>query len=272
MPNANKAQIARDHGTTRSTVYGISTGAYSDVPDKASVTDVPKDQSGSRVLAFSCTHYPVCREGFVDFLLDVKKKWKCNRVVHLGDLVDLHSVSFHENDPDLYAPGAEINLTVNQMRNTIYKALPKLDIITGNHDVRIHRKAFSTGLPARAIQNLANIYDTPRGWTWHPQFSKVCIDGVNYSHGDSGRSGKHPACLNAEQTHRSVVQGHFHHCLFANYIPPNADRLIFGVQAGCGLDSDSAAMRYGLKFNQKPALGCAVIVDGRHAYVERMVL
>lgn len=270
MPGANKAAIAREAKTSRATVYKIATGRSH--RSKGVAAPALHLTPRSRILAFSCTHYPVMREGFIDFLLDIKKRWNCNRVVHCGDLVDLHSITYHEADPSLYSPGAELELAVDQMKEGIYKAFKKLDIIAGNHDMRIHRKATSCGLPYRVLQNLANIYETPKGWNWHQQYSDVDIDGVLYRHGDKGRGGERPAVLNAINMHRSVVQGHFHHALFTNWLPPNQDRLIFGMQVGCGLDGNAAAMKYGEKFNHKPALGCGIIIDGIHAYVERMVL
>ena len=52
----------------------------------------------------------------------------------------------------------------------------------------------------------------------------------------------------------------------------NSSQLIFGMNVGCGLDRDRASMDYGLKFNTKPVLGCGVVIDGKHAYFEPMLL
>ena len=42
------------------------------------------------------------------------------------------------------------------------------------------------------------------------------------------------------------------------------------MQVGCGIDVKAAAMDYGKKFNQKPILGCGVVVDGELAVFEPM--
>lgn len=49
----------------------------------------------SRVLIIGDTHAPCMIEGYVDFLKDCKRAWKCDRVVHIGDLCDIAALSFH---------------------------------------------------------------------------------------------------------------------------------------------------------------------------------
>ena len=40
------------------------------------------------------------------------------------------------------------------------------------------------------------------GWTIHPRFTKLVIDGVIYSHGDSGRGGQDAAFQQARDNFR----------------------------------------------------------------------
>jgi hypothetical protein len=46
---------------------------------------------------------------------------------------------------------------------------------------------------------------------------------------------------------------------------------IFGTQVGCGIDHDSYAMAYA-KRGKKPAIGCAVVIDGNTCVNELMEL
>jgi len=41
---------------------------------------------------------------------------------------------------------------------------------------------------------------------------------------------------------------------------------IWGLNAGCGLDSDAYAARYGVNYKNKPTLGCGIVVDGKYGF------
>ena len=56
------------------------------------------------------THLPYEKEGYLDFCLDIQKRVKCGTVVHIGDLVDNASMSFHHDiDPNSKSPKDEID-------------------------------------------------------------------------------------------------------------------------------------------------------------------
>ena len=55
----------------------------------------------ARVLIIADTHCPGMRQGYVDFLKRVADRHAVTRVVHIGDLVDWASISFHEKNPAL---------------------------------------------------------------------------------------------------------------------------------------------------------------------------
>ncbi len=102
----------------------------------------------SRVLIIGDTHVPFEKKGYIEFCLEVKKKWKCNKVVHIGDLVDNHSISYHEHDPDGLSPEDEMRLADKHLESW-YKAFPKVSLCRGNHDSLVDRKTRTTGLTSR---------------------------------------------------------------------------------------------------------------------------
>ena len=59
----------------------------------------------------------------------------------------------------------------------------------------------------------------------------------------------------------NVVQGHLHTQCYTEWVV-GANFRVFGSQVGCGIDHDSYAMAYA-KRGKKPAIGCAVIIDGQ---------
>ena len=68
----------------------------------------------------------------------------------------------------------------------------------------------------------------------------------------------------------ATVQGHLHTQAYTEYYV-GANSRIFGTQVGCGIDFSAYAMAYA-KAGKKPAIGCAVVLGGRTAINELMVL
>lgn len=130
------------------------------------------------------------RSGYVDFLQRVADSHSVTRVVHIGDLVDWASISFHEKSPGLSNATHEFDAARRQVA-TLHRAFPKADWLVGNHDALTERQAVAVGLPPRVLRDYADLWEV--GWTVHLRFAKVVIDGVIYAHGDSGRAGQDAA-------------------------------------------------------------------------------
>ena len=221
----------------------------------------------SRVLVIGDTHAPCMIDGYVDFLKHCKRKWKCNRVVSIGDLVDNCALSFHLKRPSQKDPINEYYQAMEQV-NQITKAFPNVDLMLGNHDVLPYRWAKEVGIPEEMMLDFKSIFKLPKKWKVHPRYSQLVIDGVIYQHGDRGRS---PAISAAKQEFSSVVQGHFHSKSSIEFYANASDR-IFGMQVGCGTDWKHAQMEYGVKFTAKPIVSCGIIIDGNTPIIEPMLL
>ena len=208
-------------------------------------------------------------EGYVDFLLDIQHAWDCDRVVHIGDLVDWASISYHPKAPSLKNSEAEFEAAASQVQE-LYDAFPEADWMIGNHDSLTERQATDLGLPLNVLKDYDQLWGVS-GWTVHPRYSDLVIDGVAYRHGDKGKGGTQPAFANAKNEFQSIVQGHFHAAAGVQY-GANMNARYFGMQVGSGVDYRKAAMAYGVKYSNKPILGCGVVVDGQTAVFEPMLL
>ncbi|MBX3452857.1 MAG: metallophosphoesterase, partial [Planctomycetaceae bacterium] len=144
----------------------------------------------ARVLIIGDTHCPGMRNGYVDFLQRTADRYAINRVVHIGDLVDWASISYHEKSPSLRNATLEYARAKRQVAS-LTKVFPKADWLIGNHDALTERQAVTAGLPPELLRDYADMWDV--NWTVHPRFTKLHIDGVIYSHGDSGRGGQDAA-------------------------------------------------------------------------------
>ena len=211
------------------------------------------------VLVIGDLHLPFTLEGYLEHCIKVYKKYNCNEVVFIGDILDLHFTSYHETSTEGYGATQEHDLSVKMLRKW-YKAFPKAYVTIGNHDALIYRKAMSAGISKRWIQNYSQVLGTP-GWEW---VTDVVIDDVLYTHGTTN------AYTKAKQNLMSTVQGHLHSQAGIQFYVGAKSR-IFGFQIGCGVDMKSYAMEYGRNF-PKPVISCGVVIEGLHPYLEVMDL
>lgn len=223
----------------------------------------------ARVLVIGDTHAPGMREDYPDFLWDTYKSWKCDRVVHVGDLVDFHAISFHGKHPHTDSIDEEVAQARTQVQR-IYKMFPKAEWLIGNHDCLSQRQAVKAGMPSDILREPAEYWKVPK-WTVHPRFSRIEIDGVLYSHGETGPGGKFPAFNQAINNFQSTIIGHFHAAAGVWYVA-NTNHLVFGMNVGCGINWELLQFEYGQKFAKKPILGCGVVIDGLYPYFEPMRL
>lgn len=222
----------------------------------------------ARVLVIGDTHCPGMRQGYVDFLRRVADAYGVNRVVHIGDLVDWASISFHEKSPALHNAAREFDSAKRQV-GQLARAFPKADWLLGNHDALTERQAISVGLPPQVLRDYADLWEVD--WTVHPRFAKLSIDGVIYTHGDSGRAGQDAALVQAKDHFRSTVLGHFHSQAGVRWWA-NPEFRVFGLSVGCGIDARRLQFEYGRRIVAKPILGCGVVINGRRAFFEPWLL
>lgn len=223
----------------------------------------------SKVLVIADTHAPCMHPQYIRFLKKIEKKHKCNRVVHIGDLVDWNSISYHEKDPSMPSPAEEFKAAQKQVK-ALHKAFPKVDYLIGNHDALPSRKAQTIGLPEEVIRDFKSLWELD-GWTIHPRFHDLVIDGVIYRHGDKGKGGQMSAHKNSVAEFSSLVQGHLHAQAGVVY-HANKEKCVFGMQVGSGVDHNHPAMNYGRIYAAKPIVGCGVVYDEKIAFFEPLFL
>lgn len=219
-------------------------------------------------LAIGDTHCPAMRKGYVDFLQRVSDRHGCNHFVHIGDAVDWASISFHEKSPALLNASREFKEAKRQVQS-LARAFPKAEWLIGNHDALTERKAVSIGLPLEVLKDYADLWEID--WKVHPRFGSVTIDGVEYSHGETGSQGKMAAINQAKDNFCSRVIGHLHGQAGVTWWA-NPEYRVFGASTGCGIDASRLQFEYGRRFTAKPILGCVVVLGGKRAIFEPWLL
>lgn len=208
------------------------------------------------VLVIPDTQLPFDHKQSIEFLAAVKKKYKPTRIVHIGDFFDLHALSDYDHDPDGDSAGHELKRALKRARD-YYKLFPKCDVIAGNHDKRVYRKALKAGIPKGLIVDYKDWMKLPSGWEMHDSLE---IDGVLYIHGEgfSGYNGHRSAAMKNMQ---STVIGHIHSFAGVAYMASHR-ALYFGMNVGCLINVKAYAFAYGKTLPNKPILSCGIITRG----------
>lgn len=214
----------------------------------------------TRVLAWPDTHCPWDHPKARDFLCRVRDHFKCDRIVNLGDEVDMAAFSTKwPVSPDMPSASRELELAIESLER-YYKVFPNVDVIESNHGIRIFKKAMVSGLPRMVIKRYEEILHYPSGWKLVGDH--LLIDGVQYIHGDpfNGNNWIHAH----SKMKSSVVLGHLH-SRAGVYYSKTRKGSHFAMNCGALVDPDAPAFLYAKHMIEKPVLGCGVIIDGEQA-------
>jgi hypothetical protein len=208
------------------------------------------------ILVISDLHCPYQHPDTVKFLKAVKKKYKPDQVVCIGDEVDFHALSYHESNPDLDSAGVELQKAVDALI-PIYKMFPKVTVIESNHGSMILRKALTGGIPTKAIKSYNNVLDAPKGWRWvFDTIIDTALGPIYFCHGKTGTPGRL-----ASQFGMSAIQGHFHERAQITYIS-TPEKLMFDAHTGCLANDKSLALGYNKINVKRPIVSLIVVLDG----------
>ena len=203
----------------------------------------------NRILVIGDLHEPFCLDGYREFCLEQSEKFNTNRTIFIGDVIDNHFSSYHETSADGMGGGQELDLSINKIAKW-RDAFPKADVIIGNHDRLIMRKAQTSAIPSKWIKSYKDVLEVPE-WNF---VERLVIDDVQYIHGEGGT-----ARTKCKADLMSTVQGHLHTQAYTEYVVGQNFK-IYGSQVGCGINHKAYAMAYA-KYGKKPAIGCMVVLD-----------
>lgn len=222
--------------------------------------------SNARVLVIGDMHIPYNHPDTVAFLRAIKKKYRPDRVIQIGDEIDHHAISFHGADPDLMSPGYELQAAIKRLQ-PIYRLFPKMDLIESNHGSLVFRRAKAMGLSRSVFKSYREMIEAPRGWIWHFDLTIKLSDGSHcyFHHGKTAD----PLKL-SQSMGMSSVQGHYHERFSVNYWG-NSLGLYFQAFTGCLVNDNSLAMSYNNTNLKRPVIGSIIIIDG-HPILLPMVL
>jgi hypothetical protein len=208
------------------------------------------------VLTISDLHFPWPHPAAFDFLADLRRRHKPQRVVCLGDEWDAYAFSLYRKSPEADGPAREVAKARRCVRR-LASLFPKLDICESNHVLRPFKRASEAGLPGSFLKAVREVLDAPSGWSWAPSWT---IDGVLYFHGD-GFSGPQSAAKASDSYRMNVVMGHVHSAGGVAWRSGHKGPL-WGLNAGCLIDPKGLCFDYATNTSKRPVLGTGLVLDG----------
>ena len=220
------------------------------------------------ILCLSDMHIPYHHPDSFKFLAHLKELYAPEIIISLGDLVDFHSISFHDANPDLPSAGEELELAQYYCAE-LEKLFPEMYIIGSNHGDLPLRKFMAHGLPKKLIRPYNEIFGVGDGWKFVDDLTIVTkskyLPDIYFTHGI-----KKNGLTLAQQRGQRVVQGHYHTEFYTSY-SGNPNSLIWAMGVGCLIDDKSLAFEYNKLTLNRPVIGTGVIVNG-YPVLEPMIL
>jgi predicted phosphodiesterase len=212
--------------------------------------------SHKTILVVSDMHLPYQHKDSIKFLKEIKKEFKPDTTISIGDLLDQHALSFHDSSPELYSAGHELDKAKEYVKE-LESVFPKLIEVDSNHSSMIYRRALKHGLPRAYLKDYGDFLET-RKWKWVDDLTLTMSNGQRcfFTHGRSAD------VLKVSQTMgMSAVQGHYHTKFVISWWA-NPDNLFFGMNVGCLIDQKSMAFNYAKNFRTRFIIGCGIIING----------
>ena len=213
--------------------------------------------ANQRILVISDTHAPYEHPDTLKFLSAIKAEYSPDRVIHIGDEIDNHAMSYHDSDPNLFSAGEELK----RAREVIWKIedlYPKVDVLESNHGSLWYRKAKTHGIPREALRTYEEILKTKK-WKWHFELEIRLPNGqpCYFHHGRSAN-----VLLTSQHMGMPAVQGHYHEKFNIQYWG-TSERLNWGMNVGCLVDDHTLAFEYNNSNLKRPVIGCGMIIDSQ---------
>jgi hypothetical protein len=228
-----------------------------------------QSEDSSCILFFTDSHAPYHHPDLLQFLEKVADTYEPTMIINGGDEVDNHALSFHNSDPNLSAPGQELE-QAQLFIHDLHELFPDMRICESNHGSLIYRRAKAHGIPVQYIKTYRQILfpnGGGEGWSWH-DFIRIQMPmgkDLQFQHSCTGDLLKGAAHENA-----NLYVGHEHSKFGIGY-GSNALEMYHSVYGGCTLDPKAMAFAYGKLFPAKPCTGC-VIIEGGVPHAIPMVL
>ena len=217
------------------------------------------NKKANSILVISDTQFPCEHRDALNFVKAVKKRYKPDLVVQIGDIADFGSMSNYDTDPDYLSPKNELEAVKKRVAKWS-KVFPKMYVTLGNHEMRLYRKALKAGLPESVLKSFNDIVGAPKGWKFTERLKLNYKDvrrRILFVHTGTGATSKQGL---APTENANVVHGHIHASYWVKW-HSTSDALHWDMNVGCLIDDESIVFKYNKQQTKRPILGVGVIKD-----------
>ena len=109
-------------------------------------------------------HLPYQHKDAIQFLKEIKKEFKPDFIVNIGDLLDFHAINMHSHDPDLYSAGMELDKAKEYIKQ-IEDIFPNVTEVDSNHSSLVYRRALKYGMSRKFLRDYGDFLGTKK-WKW----------------------------------------------------------------------------------------------------------
>ena len=211
-----------------------------------------------RILIYSDLHLPYQHKDAVDFLADIARNYKPDRVLDLGDTLDEYAVSQYPKSPSADNVVRELNKAKKKVK-ILASIFPRVDIMESNHTDRLYRRATVGGIPREYLLPIKELMGAPKGWKWHRDLVltiNATREQVYFAHTKTGTT------INlAKNLGMSVAVGHKHNSSGVQYFATPKDTH-FAIDTGCLISDKGYAYSYNKGNVIRPVRSVAIIEGG----------
>lgn len=164
-----------------------------------------------KILIVPDTHAPYHDVRAWDLVIRTARKWKPDRIIHMGDLADFYQLSSWDKDPARTETLADEVETARLLREQLDSlGAKRKDFIEGNHEDRIRKYLIKEAPKLFGTVDTDSLLElSENGWTFTPYQEFLTVGAVHFTH-DVGGSGKYTTANALAAFEDSVVIGHHH--------------------------------------------------------------
>ena len=136
-----------------------------------------------RILVISDLHIPYLHQDAFKFLKAIKKEFKPDTIINIGDSIDFHNISMHQSSPDLPNAGDELRITREYIKE-LESIFPVVTEVDSNHSSLVYRRAFKYGLSREFMRDYGDFLGTKK-WKWIDDLTLTMSNGQRcyFTHG-----------------------------------------------------------------------------------------
>lgn len=217
-----------------------------------------------KILELPDLHFPFTDMKRIAEVHKFNKHYKADYVYQSGDMFDFYGLTRFVKSPKAPNLPDEIEACKPQVK-ALAKMFPKLRILKGNHEARLHKRAVEAGIDSGFIKTIWERIGKPSGWSLAPDEGEI-RDGTFWTHGTYSTRKAH-----ALEYGLNVAIGHLHGELGIDFIKRNISsnnkivkrEAFFVLCVGVICDRKALAFEYSSKELDKWTQGFGGVTHGK---------